>query len=48
MAKELWERVGRPNLMVKIPGTKEGVPAIEECIYEGININVTLIFSVEM
>jgi transaldolase/glucose-6-phosphate isomerase len=47
MAKELWKRVGRPNLMVKIPGTDEGVPAIEACIYEGININVTLIFAVE-
>ncbi len=48
MAKELWARVARPNLMVKIPGTKEGLPAIEECIYEGININVTLIFSTDM
>ena len=48
MAKDLWKRVGRPNLMVKIPGTNEGVPAIEECIYEGININVTLIFSMDM
>ena len=48
MAKELWARVARPNLMVKIPGTKEGIPAIEECIYEGLNINVTLIFSVDM
>jgi transaldolase/glucose-6-phosphate isomerase len=48
MAKELWELVKRPNLMVKIPGTNEGVPAIEECIYAGININVTLIFSIEM
>src|ERR1700678_903230 len=48
MAKELWARVARPNLMVKIPGTKEGLPAIEECIYEGLNINVTLIFSVDM
>jgi transaldolase/glucose-6-phosphate isomerase len=47
MAKELWARVSRPNLMVKIPGTKEGFPAIEECIYQGININVTLVFSVE-
>ena len=47
MAKELWARIGRPNLMVKIPGTPEGVPAIEECIAEGININVTLVFSVE-
>ncbi|HLI95445.1 MAG TPA: bifunctional transaldolase/phosoglucose isomerase [Candidatus Baltobacteraceae bacterium] len=48
MAKELWKRVNRPNLMVKIPGTTEGVPAIEECIAEGININVTLIFGIEM
>jgi transaldolase/glucose-6-phosphate isomerase len=47
MAKDLWKRVDRPNLMVKIPGTDEGVPAIEACIYEGININVTLIFAVE-
>jgi transaldolase/glucose-6-phosphate isomerase len=47
-AKQLWQRVNRPNLMVKIPGTNEGVPAIEECIYAGININVTLIFSIEM
>ena len=48
MAKDLWKRVDRPNLMVKIPGTNEGVPAIEECIASGININVTLIFSIEM
>ncbi|HTU82539.1 MAG TPA: bifunctional transaldolase/phosoglucose isomerase [Candidatus Acidoferrales bacterium] len=47
-AKEIWARVDRPNLMVKIPGTKEGLPAIEECIYSGLNINVTLIFSTEM
>ncbi len=47
MAKELWRRVNRPNLMVKIPGTAEGVPAIEECISEGININVTLVFAIE-
>jgi transaldolase/glucose-6-phosphate isomerase len=47
MAKELWQRVARPNLMVKIPGTHEGVPAIEECIYSGLNINVTLVFSVD-
>lgn len=47
-AKRLWERVNRPNLMVKIPGTNAGVPAIEECIYAGLNINVTLIFSIEM
>ncbi len=48
MAKDLWKRVNRANLMVKIPGTNEGVPAIEACIAEGININVTLIFSIEM
>ncbi len=48
MAKELWQRVDRPNLMVKIPGTNAGVPAIEECIYAGLNINVTLVFSIEM
>jgi transaldolase/glucose-6-phosphate isomerase len=47
MAKDLWKRVDRPNLMVKIPGTKEGVSAIEECTAEGININVTLVFAVE-
>jgi transaldolase len=44
--RRLWQVVGRPNLMVKIPGTREGLPAIEACLYEGININVTLLFSV--
>ncbi|HVN69860.1 MAG TPA: bifunctional transaldolase/phosoglucose isomerase [Candidatus Binatia bacterium] len=48
MVKELWDRVKRPNVMIKIPGTKAGLPAIEEAIYQGYNINVTLIFSVEM
>ncbi len=43
----LWGLINRPNLMVKIPATKEGLPAIEQMIYEGRNINVTLIFSVE-
>ncbi len=47
MAKNLWARVDRPNLMVKIPGTPEGVPAIEECTFAGLNINVPLIFSVD-
>ncbi|MCC6397667.1 MAG: transaldolase [Bacteroidetes bacterium] len=46
-AKELWEAVGRPNTMIKIPATREGLPAITRAIAEGININVTLIFSVE-
>jgi transaldolase len=44
--RELWTKVNRKNLMVKIPATNEGLPAIEQMIYEGININVTLIFSV--
>jgi len=43
----LWSLVNRPNLMVKIPATREGLPAIEEAIAGGVNINVTLIFSVE-
>ncbi len=42
-----WNRITRPNLMVKIPATKEGLPAIEQMTSEGININVTLIFSQE-
>ena len=46
-AKELWARAGRPNLLIKIPGTPEGLPAIEEAIFEGIPINVTLLFSRE-
>jgi transaldolase / glucose-6-phosphate isomerase len=46
-ARDLWQRVDRPNLMIKIPGTEEGVPAIEQAISEGINVNVTLLFSVE-
>jgi transaldolase len=46
-AKELFSRAGRPNLFIKIPGTKEGLPAIEEAIFAGIPINVTLLFSRE-
>src|SRR5665213_3619911 len=46
-AKELSARAGRPNLFIKIPGTKEGLPAIEEAIFAGISINVTLLFSLE-
>lgn len=45
-ARRLWSEVDRPNLMVKIPATVEGPPAIEQLIAEGINVNVTLIFSV--
>ena len=44
-AKELWERVERPNLMIKIPATIAGLPAITAAIASGINVNVTLIFS---
>lgn len=44
-AKQLWQRVGRPNLMIKIPATKAGLPAITEAIAAGVNVNVTLIFS---
>src|SRR5205085_7247217 len=40
-AKRLWKAVDRPNLMVKIPATAEGVPAIEQCIADGLNINIT-------
>ncbi|MEO6843958.1 MAG: transaldolase [Ginsengibacter sp.] len=43
-AKELWKTVGRDNVMIKIPGTKEGLAAIRRCISEGININITLLF----
>jgi transaldolase len=46
-AKELHGRAGRSNLLIKIPGTKEGLPAIEESIFAGIPINVTLLFSRE-
>ncbi len=42
-----WGAVDRPNVMIKIPGTPEGVSAIEQAIYEGINVNVTLLFGVE-
>ena len=46
-ARDFWQRVSRPNVMIKIPGTPEGAGAIEKAIYEGININVTLLFAVE-
>jgi transaldolase/glucose-6-phosphate isomerase len=46
-ARDFWGRVDRPNLLIKIPGTEEGVHAIEESIAAGINVNVTLLFSVE-
>ncbi len=46
-AKQLWQRVDRPNLMIKIPATREGIPAITAAIAAGLNINVTLIFSLK-
>jgi transaldolase len=46
-SKELHARAGRPNLLIKIPGTKEGLPAIEEAIFAGVPVNVTLLFSRE-
>ncbi|MGH7587403.1 MAG: transaldolase [Gemmatimonadota bacterium] len=46
--RRLWTSCDRPNVMVKIPGTREGIPAIRQCLAEGININITLLFSVEM
>jgi transaldolase/glucose-6-phosphate isomerase len=46
-ARRLFAAVNRPNVMVKIPATEEGLPAIEQMIYEGVNINVTLIFALD-
>lgn len=46
-AKQLWEKIDRPNLLVKIPATKAGLPAIAQAIGAGISVNVTLIFSLE-
>ena len=45
-AKRWWANIDRPNLFIKIPATSEGIPAIEECIAAGININITLIFAI--
>jgi transaldolase len=47
-ARDLWTKLDRPNVFVKIPATEAGVPAIEAAIAEGINVNVTLMFSVEV
>ena len=44
-ARRLWAAVGRPNVMIKIPGTDQGAPAIRELLREGLNINITLLFS---
>ena len=46
-ATGLWQRLGQPNVMIKVPGTAAGLPAIEELTRRGVNINVTLLFSIE-
>jgi transaldolase len=46
-ARRLWERVDRPNAMIKVPGTPAGVPAVRELIAAGINVNITLLFAVD-
>jgi transaldolase len=46
-AQQLWRQIDEPNLLVKIPGTAEGLPAIQQCLGEGININVTLLFGLD-
>ena len=48
MAHDLYDRVGRPNIFIKIPATDAGLPAIEQCIADGVNINITLMFSVKV
>jgi transaldolase len=46
-ATDLWNRLDRPNVMIKVPGTEAGLPAIEELTRQGLNINITLLFSIE-
>lgn len=46
-ARRYYKEIDRPNVMIKIPGTKEGLPAVEQVISEGINVNITLLFSVD-
>ncbi len=46
-ARSLWRQVDRPNVMIKIPATEQGIPAIRQCISEGLNINITLMFSID-
>ena len=47
-AKKLFARLSRPNVMIKVPGTPAGLPAVEELLFSGLNINITLIFAVEV
>jgi transaldolase len=46
-ASELWQRLDQPNVMIKVPGTEAGLPAIEELTRRGVNVNITLLFSIE-
>ncbi len=46
-ARRLWKAVDRPNVMIKVPGTDAGIPAIEQLLSEGVNVNITLLFSLE-
>jgi transaldolase len=46
-ASDLWQRLARPDVMIKVPGTSAGLPAIEELTRQGVNVNITLLFSVE-
>jgi transaldolase/glucose-6-phosphate isomerase len=46
-ARRLWAAVDRPNLMIKVPGTREGWPAVERLLVEGVNVNITLLFALE-
>ena len=47
-ARRLWKTVARPNVMIKVPGTPEGIPAFQQLISEGINVNVTLLFAFDV
>ncbi len=46
-ASDLWQRLAEPNVMIKVPGTRAGLPAIEQLTSQGINVNITLLFSIE-
>jgi transaldolase len=46
-ARKFFQLVDRPNVFIKIPGTQEGLTAIEQMLYEGVNINITLLFSIQ-
>lgn len=48
LGTEFWQTIDKPNIFIKVPATPEGLPAIEELLYRGVNVNVTLIFSVEV